>query len=508
MKEIVASQDLRIGMFVCELDRPWLGSPFVLQGFLVDDDDTLAKLRDVCRFVYVDRARSTGEAWRPEPVEDAGAEARERVASLSSFQTAPAARRRPPDFFALLRSVRGEKENAGGAGGARSPFVHRYPDAVRGPVSRVSESEPDEPVSRAGNRPFITYSETATPTRPGKGDVREPGNDSRGGSGAAGMVYTQLVPVEEEILAALPVVDRAQTLLEEIARDVQSSLNPDLERLRMVVGDMVVSVARNPDALLWLLRLKQTDQYSYDHSLDVAAHVMIFGRYLGLGDDTITTLGMAGMLQDVGKLRLPVRLLQKVGPISRREYEIFKTHVDFSLQILAGTPHASPLLLEIVGRHHERCDGSGYPGALQGEQIGLPAEIAGICDVYCAMTRDRPCGEAATAQAALESVRVMRGHGFSESTVDQFIQCIGIYPVGTLVEMNSGEVAVVIAQNRIRRLKPRVMMLLGPDKLPNSYPHTVDLIYDPPNAAGQTYAILKALPPGAFGIEPSEYYLA
>jgi response regulator RpfG family c-di-GMP phosphodiesterase len=104
----------------------------------------------------------------------------------------------------------------------------------------------------------------------------------------------------------------------------QRSLNPDLERLRGVVSEMVLSVARNPDALLWLARLRRTDQYSYDHSLDVSAHVMIFGRYLGLGDEAVATLGMAGMLQDVGKLRLPVRLLHKKGALSPREYEILR----------------------------------------------------------------------------------------------------------------------------------------------------------------------------------------
>jgi HD-GYP domain-containing protein (c-di-GMP phosphodiesterase class II) len=148
--------------------------------------------------------------------------------------------------------------------------------------------------------------------------------------------------LEEEIVAALPVVTRAQALLAEIAEDVQNNLNPDLERLRGVVSEMVLSVIRNPDALLWLLRLKKTDQYSYDHSLDVAAHVMIFGRALGLGEDSITSLGMAGLLQDIGKLRLPARLLHKIGALSPREYEIFKTHVDFSCTSSRRAPMLRP----------------------------------------------------------------------------------------------------------------------------------------------------------------------
>ncbi len=502
MKEIVAAQDLRLGMFVSELDRPWLESPFLLQGFLVEDQETLAQVRDVCRFVYVDRARSSGDAWRPTP---APAAAVERVASPGAFQASSQSRRRPLDFFALLRSLRsagrgGQPDLAPQAGDpVRAPWLHIYPETRGGDPAVAGEAEAADYLPGAAARLLVTGS--TPPRRPRSG---RPGDDD-GRLAAAG---APAVPVEEEIVAALPLVDRAQSLLAQIAQDVQRSLNPDLERLRGVVSEMVLSVARNPDALLWLARLRQTDQYSYDHSLDVAAHVMIFGRYLGLGDESIAALGMAGMLQDVGKLRLPVRLLQKTGRVSPREYEIFKTHVDFSLQVLSASPHATPQMLDVIARHHERCDGSGYPQGLKGEAIGLMAEIAGICDVYCAMTRERPYGDAASSQVALDAVRAMRGSRFSESIVDQFVQCIGLYPVGTLVELNSGEVAVVVAQNRIRRLKPRVMILLGPDKQPNPYPHTLDLLYDLPSATGAPYAIVRALPPGAYGVEPSEFYLA
>lgn len=508
LKEIVAAQDVRIGMFVSELDRPWLESPFLLQGFLVEDQATLDQLRSVCRFVYVDRARSAGDAWRA-PAPEADADTPERNPSLASFQVPSEVRRRPTDFFALLRSLRGaNREQAADEGGTSSaPWCHIYPDAPTARPQGVAESRPDDYLAGASGRPLITGSSASARRGSARLTVDDDGRGS--GVGGVGMVHTApTVPVEEEIVAALPLVDEAHMLLEQVAQDVQRSLNPDLERLRGVVSELVLSVARNPDALVWLSRLRQTDQYSYDHSLDVSAHVMIFGRYLGLGEESIAALGMAGMLQDVGKLRLPVRLLQKAGPVSPREYEIFKTHVEYSLQVLADSPHATPQVLEIVARHHERCDGSGYPHGLKGNEVGLMGEIAGICDIYCAMTRERPYGEAASSQSALDAVRAQRGTCFSESTVDQFVQCIGLYPVGTLVELNSGEVAVVVAQNRIRRLKPRVMILLGPDKKPNPYPHTLDLLYDLPSATGEPYAIIRALPPGAYGVEPSEFYLA
>lgn len=513
MKEIVAAQDLQIGMFVSELDRPWLESPFLLQGFIIEDADTLAQLRALCRFVHVDRSRSVGGSWRPTPAEKPSVALRREAPALTGLVTMPAARRRPLDFFALLKSLRsaagevGNKMASGieaAAGGA--PWVHIYPDSSLPASAPMGVAEGAEPGSVQASRPLIYPDGLDRPMAAGAS------RDEWGEAPATvvGSIWQTepRVSVEEEIVTALPVLVRAQGLLAEVARDVQNNLNPDLDRLRSVVSEMVLSVVRNPDALLWLLRLKQTDQYSYDHSLDVAAHVMIFGRALGLGEDSVTALGMAGILQDVGKLRLPVRLLQKTGALSPREYEIFKTHVDYSLHIVSRCPQATPLMLEIIGRHHERCDGSGYPARLKGEEIGVMAEIAGICDVYCAMTRERPYGNAASAQVALDAIRAQRGTRFSNSLVDQFVQCIGLYPVGTLVELNTGEVGVVIAQNRIRRLKPRVMILLGPDKRPNTYPPSLDLLYDPATATGEPYAISRALPPGSYGVEPSEFYLA
>ena len=513
LKEIVAAQDLRIGMFVSELDRPWLESPFLLQGFIIEDKDILAQLRALCRFVHVDRSRSAGDAWRPEPVEPVSVPTRREPVPLAELVSTSPARRRPMDFFALLKALRSAAGEVGEAavpgaidtsGGA--PWIHVYPDSDPAQHASGGVAESNARASAYASRPLI-YEDGPGSAPTASAPRSEWGRDD--GSVSGSVRQTELkVSVEEEIVTVLPVLVKAQGLLAEVARDVQNNLNPDLDRLRSVVSEMVLSVIRNPDALLWLLRLKQTDQYSYDHSLDVAAHVMIFGRALGLGEDSVTALGMAGILQDVGKLRLPVRLLQKTGALSPREYEIFKTHVDFSLQIVSRCPQATPLMLEIIGRHHERCDGSGYPARLKGEEVGVMAEIAGICDVYCAMTRERPYGSAASAQVALDAIRAQRGTRFSNSLVDQFVQCIGLYPVGTLVELNTGEVGVVIAQNRIRRLKPRVMILLGPDKRPNPYPPSLDLLYDPATATGEPYVISRALPPGSYGVEPSEFYLA
>ena len=441
MNQTISTRDLKIGMYVVEIDRPWTETPFMMQGFLLQNVEQVRALQQCCREVVIDRARSTGDQFSAKVIEKdgplLGSDGRPRQHPDVTESRVEAQR-----FLKVARSFKGKIHTT------RLPHVPR---------------------------------------------IRSEDGRSR---------------LESELLYSAPIVDDIYRVLRETRLAIDANGTIDVERIDGLVGEMASGVQRNPDALLWLSRLKRTDQYAYDHAVNVSVHAMVFARFVGLSGAEVRQLGTAGLLQDIGKLRLPARLLHKIGALSPREYEIFKTHVDFSLHILAACPHATPQMLEIIERHHERCDGSGYPAGLKGDDVGLMAEIAGVCDVYCAMTRERPYGAAVSSQDALDAVRGLRGKRFSVSIVDQFVQCIGLYPVGTLVELNSGEVAVVVSQNRIRRLKPRVMILLGPDKKPNAYPQTLDLLYDPSCATGEPYEITRALPPGAFGVEPSAYYLA
>ena len=154
---------------------------------------------------------------------------------------------------------------------------------------------------------------------------------------------------------------------------------------------------------------------------------------------------------DVGKARIPDEILNKPGKLTEAEFERMKSHVVQSKLILMATPGISPIALEVAAQHHERFDGTGYPRGLEGMSIPLPAEMAGIIDTYCAMTRDRVYREAVSSQRAMETLNQLRNTQFRDTLVDQFLQCIGLYPIGTLVELNSGEVGVVIQQNQVRR---------------------------------------------------------
>ena len=433
MTEIVSTQELKLGMFVAELDRPWLGTPFLVQGFLLEDDEQLAILRQLCRFVTVDRARSIGEEYQ---------------AGVTQH------------FVAEKRQVK---------------------------------------------RPAIIYyqSEKKLTLPP----IEVDGNREVAGRKFTSVRYGDEIHIEEELPKARVSYQTAQNLLRDLDEQVATGNMPDIEHVDRTVSGLVECVVRNPDALLWLSKLKRTDNQVYDHSLTVSIHLMAFGRNLGLPPDELHPLGMGGLLKDIGIMRLPAELLHKPAGLTADEREHMRSHVDHGVAMLAEELTLPAEVHDIVAKHHERIDGSGYPRRLVGEQIGLHAEMAGIVDSYCAMLSPRPFRPARLNQWVVEEINAMRNIRFTAAVVDEFVQFVGLYPVGTLVELNSGEVGVVIEQNRVRRLKPRIMLLLGPDKSRNSAPGILNLINDPLVHEGMPYRILRDLPPGSFGLDPQEFYL-
>lgn len=488
--EVVAVGTLAKGMFVAELDRPWLQTTFPMQGFLIDDEDQLAQLHRQCRFVYVDRRLSTGEHFRAASNDEDGAQIpRLREASdtplISSGEQGT-----ERGFFDVLKTLQNEKAQPGRAilGGGRESarksaevlgdwkhwfgdrFRRRSPqqEAQSGPVEEAKAAEWGNPVVKL--RPVA-------------------------------------LPVEKEMPVCAIALDSAQTIVVDVVEDIRRNRIPGADRVVDVVEAMADSVLRNPDALVWLSRLKRLDDYTYDHAIDVSTHMMVFGRYLGFDRERITLLGTVGLLQDLGKLQCPPDLLNKQEKLTRPEVTVLRRHVDQTLKMLSNWKNIDPRVVDIASKHHERIDGSGYPNALAGEAIGLDAEIAGLIDSYCAMLVEKPYRPAMDSQRAVERLIRRRGEKFSESVVDQFIQCVGLYPVGTLVELNSGEVAVVIEQNWVRRMKPRVMILLAPDHTPNRYPITLDLILEPLFDGEKPYQITKSLHVGAYGLDPREFYL-
>lgn len=211
---------------------------------------------------------------------------------------------------------------------------------------------------------------------------------------------------------------------------------------------------------------------------------------------------------DVGKVRLPDVLLHKPGKLNEEETEMMRRHVDFGLEILDETAELDNRIREMVQYHHERYNGTGYPQGLRGSQVPVFGRIAGIVDAYDAMITPRPYAEPMSSYEAFRQLRALADVEFQAELIDQFTQAIGVFPTGTLIELNTGEVGVVTKQNRVRRLRPEIMIIMDPEKQIMETFSVLDLNKEKIDERGrQSVWIERGLAPGSFGIDPTEFFL-
>jgi len=321
------------------------------------------------------------------------------------------------------------------------------------------------------------------------------------------VTYKDKTSSEEELPKADGAMKDASTKISSIMDQVRAGKNLDIKAVRGVVEPMLESIIRNSDAMMWLKQLRKKDSYTYSHSVDNCALAIAFGRHMGLSKTDIRTLSMGMLLMDVGKMRIPEEILNKTETLTPEEFEEIKNHGKYSVEILRETKGIHEDIINIAMTHHERFDGSGYPQGLIGVATPVFGRIAAIIDCYDAMTNKRPYGEPVSPHKALQEIYNWRNKYFQAELVEQFLQCLGVFPTGSLIEMATGEVGVVLAQNKTRRLMPKVMMLMDAGKKFYAEYKIIDLMKTPFNEAGEPMNISKGLDPGSYGIDPSEFYL-
>jgi len=319
-------------------------------------------------------------------------------------------------------------------------------------------------------------------------------------------VYKETASVEVELPVARKTYSNTTAVVKELSRALEIGNSIDSSRSQKAVEQITESVVRNPDAMALLTRLQEKSGATLSRAVEISVMMTIFGRFLQLPPDRLKILGMLGMLQDVGKLKLPTELAAR-GPINDGEVELYRTHVDQSVRILSDTPGIPPELPGLASLHHERFDGSGYPRGLRGDAIAIAGLIAGIVDAYDTLTAPQPLGENLSPAKALSIIYKGRGTQFHPALTEQFIQCIGIYPVGSVVELNSGEVAIVIAQNMVRRLQPRIMVVKDAKGDPLIPYKMLDLMKAPKVGPDEPYRILRSLEFDSVKIDPREMFL-
>jgi len=408
MAEIVKTRvdvtELKPGMYVCELDRPWLGTPFLLQGFIIDSNQDIETLAQFCSYVYIDERNS------------------------------------------------------------------------RTPAQGYHSGQP-------------LWASSQDPAKPG-----------------SNRIYRDANSWQQELQQARPIIEKLNGTIESTLHAIVNNSPYDLNKLRYIVGPMVDSVIRNPDASIWLVRLRDQNDYQYKHALGVAVWVTALGRQLGLPRDELAHLAFGGVLLDIGKLKISNEILQKTGTLNRKEYEQIKQHVQFSVDLMKAHGAISEDVFSMVAHHHERFDGSGYPHGLSGAKIPLFARIAAIADSYDAMTSRRHYANAVSPSAAVSKLYEARNSLYQTELIEEFIQAIGIYPAGTLVELSDGRVGVVVAEYRTRRLRPRVLLLLDEEKQVLTQAKTLNLMETKHDGKGRPLHISRSLEPGSYDLRPEQLF--
>ena len=234
------------------------------------------------------------------------------------------------------------------------------------------------------------------------------------------------------------------------------------------------SVSRHPDALLSVVRLKNHDEYTYMHSVAVCALMVALARRLGLPEDQVRDAGAAGMLHDLGKAAMPLNVLNKPGALSDDEFKIMKAHPVRGYHMLVLSGSAPEAVLDVALHHHEKFDGSGYPHNLKGDAIGLMARMGAVCDVYDAITSNRPYKKAWGPAESLQRMVSWNGH-FDELVLKAFIRSVGIYPVGALVRLESDRLGVVLEQGEGSLLAPKVRVFFNARKREPVFIKDIDL---------------------------------
>ncbi len=365
--------DLEVGMYVSELDRPWVDTPFPLQGFHIRDYSDIKKVQNFCKFVFIDVEKGSA-----------------------------------PD------------ENTRRATSAPTQQKKQAPQSAASQIKR---------------RPVKLKS----------------------------VKYTNHQTLESELSKGEKIYTEIESAFEESLQSLKHEQKFDATASKRAVKQITESVIRNPDALVWLSKMKASHDATYSHAIRAAVLAASFGVHLGMKQEDIEILTLGVLLCDIGITRLPEDALLLAKKLELEDIPEYASHIALSLEILSESDNVPEDIIPIIEAHHERLDGSGYPFGLSGNQIPILGQIAGLVDEFDRITSVRAQDSQMTPAEGASRIYKMRNGAFNEQLVEEFIKAVGIYPAGTLVELNSDEIGIVIAQNPERKLLPKVMILRDKD---------------------------------------------
>ncbi|RPH65722.1 MAG: HD-GYP domain-containing protein [Burkholderiales bacterium] len=517
------------GMFVVELDRPWTDTPLPQNGLLVDTDEELQAIRRHCRFVMVDPARSLPELL--EAIEAAAVLSYDRNL-FGDDAPSPAGRRQPPGGSSALEQAavpprasagsawagqrqarRRDADSLGGAPRLRDDV--RPSSAARARVFRLVRDPGQAPAGRDGAlsrvRGWLGLGEDsrATGSQAGEQRSRDALAALRGkwGDPIGAADYGDGDALRASLALARPVHARLAAAADQAVRQVRHGAALAVEPLADAADEFAASVASGPDAMRWLGALYTYATPNPNPSVSVALRLVEFGRSMGMPHASLRELALLGLLADLGKSLLPRDRLEHPGVLAPHDYALMQQHVTIGLDLLSHSSAVPEAVLRGIAEHHERLDGTGYPRGLRADAIGLYGRMAAIVDSVCALTTARPYANPLSVEDALAALSDWSGTLFCRDLTEWFIRATGAYPIGTLVELASGEVAAVVDRRPENRMQPKLLLMTAADKGPLGSTRDQAGSQSRNQTNGRApVRIARALPAAAFGLQMKDYY--
>lgn len=292
--------------------------------------------------------------------------------------------------------------------------------------------------------------------------------ESRGDGGSAN------VPIKQELKRAARICAKSKEAVTALFQEARMGKAVDTESMHPLVEEISNSVTRNPGALISLARLKTKDDYTYLHSVAVCALMVALARQLKLSDDETHQAGFGGLVHDVGKALVSDSILNKPGKLTDEEFVSIKMHPELGQRLLMEGRGATPEMVDVCLHHHEKVDGSGYPHKLTGAQISRLAKMGAVCDVYDAITSNRPYKAGWDPSDSLRRMAEWKGH-FDNQIFQAFVKSLGIYPIGSLVRLESGRLGVVVEQHSQSLLVPKVKVFFSTKSRTHIHQEVIDL---------------------------------
>ncbi len=391
---------LVVGMYVVELDRPWLETSFLFQGFELKSEAEIQDVKNTCEYVYIDMTKMKKE---------------------------------------------------------QNQVIER--NSLANKKSTLNYGAPPKKVS----------------------------------------------DFEKQISNAESVYASSGILVAGFMNKIATGGGIDAKLAKQAVAECVNSVLHSPDAILWLSQLKHKDEYTSQHSLNVCVLSIVLGRHINLSEANLNVVGLCGMMHDMGKMLVPLEVLNKPGMLDDEEAQIMRSHTTLGYELLKSSDDMHPSAIDVAHSHHERLDEKGYPRQIKPNYLTEWTRIVAIADMYDAITSDRVYQKGRTHLEAINIMSNLAGQHLDEKLVIKFIESIGVYPPGCLVQMTNGAIAIVVEANEKMKLRPKIIIILDEEKnpVPEEVINLSAMITD---KRGDIYTIKGIIRAQDWNIDSSKYY--